>query len=102
MLTGTCTGACPSPLTLPAPGCDLVRCKYLGSQNWDGKGYTFRAANGDSGSDPCGFGVNNAAACGRRCTGAPPCTNTSPYTSWGYTMDRDGKVEAHGGAPKPN
>lgn len=101
VLTGTCSGACPAitPPT-PAAGCDLVKCKYLGSQDWSSKGYTFRAVNGESGTDGCGFGVANAVACARRCSGAPPCTGSGTYAGWGYAMDRDGKISDFGGAPK--
>lgn len=106
-INSSCSGSCPDPIGGSPSGCDLVKCRYLASQDFASKGYTFRAVDGSvNGSDPCSVGVAGGSkyvACAKRCsTGTSPCTKAgSTYASWGYAMDTNGKVTNYGsGSPK--
>ena len=104
VLKGTCAGSCPSPLGSAPEGCELVRCKYLGAQDWSSLGYTYNAINGDATtSSPCqgSAPVNNYVACAKRSVGESPCTDKKTYKAWGYAVDRNGNVISLGGAPQP-
>lgn len=96
-LAGICGCAPPSNAA-----CQLIGCRYLAAQNWAGKSYTFYSIDADAPTAPCGANVGgNPVACAKRCVGASPCTNSSPYTNWAYYMDINGKVTPSGGAPSP-
>ncbi|MBI5210545.1 MAG: prepilin-type N-terminal cleavage/methylation domain-containing protein [Elusimicrobia bacterium] len=92
-ITNACnTAACPNA----GSSCELVSCKYIAPQEWLGKGWDFYASNGGS-SATCGGVVamgstRNWTACARRKTGAPPGTNTTPYSTWAYGVDTNGGI----------
>ncbi len=80
ILTGaqTCSGASPFPAT------DLVGCKYLPSNDYTGMSWQVAAAaNASSCLSMSGTGL---VACAKRNGGS------TPYSSWGYTMDVNGVV----------
>ncbi len=91
-IAGTC--ACNPPANT---ACQLIGCRYLASQDWASKSYTFYSIDGDSPSAPCGAGAPAApVACAKRCVGAPPCSNSTVYKTWGYYMDENGALTAVG------
>lgn len=97
-----CTGAqgCSTPVS---DACNLVACKYLAAQDFNGKPYNVNAVDGVATSclglsSPGGTAL---VSCATRKTGAPPGTSISPYTGWGYTMDVNGSMSSAGGAPPP-
>jgi len=79
-------GGCSEPAT---DRCQLVACKYLASQPWDGASYYFQAGTsvtcGVSASCPSGA---SRIACARR-QGA----SAEPYASWGYIYCSDGSIK---------
>ncbi|MBI5883103.1 MAG: type II secretion system protein [Elusimicrobia bacterium] len=93
-LTSSCNGtACPTGGA--ADGCDLVKCKYISSQNWDGEKYRFDAANG-SVTSSCGgktFSSRNWVACATR------KSTSGDYNTWGFAVDTNGGIEAIGTNP---
>jgi len=104
LFTGSCPGNCPSPIPPSPTVCVLMQCRYLARQDFSTKGYTFRAVA--AAAQTCGLGTRNPVktstgryvACAKRCSGAPPCTNTVRYQSWGYAMDDAGVLHAFGTA----
>ena len=97
----SCPAQCPNPLTSP-DACALFQCKYLPSLEFVSKGYDYRVVPG--GAQNCGLTQRSVAknttgvylACGKRCTGASPCSTNVKYTSWGYAVDSAGVVHAWG------
>jgi prepilin-type N-terminal cleavage/methylation domain-containing protein len=103
LFSGDCSGNCPTPISSSPGVCVLIQCRYLAQQDFSNKGYTFRAIAG--GAQTCSLGTRSPAkplttakfvACAKRCSGAPPCTNTPRYQSWGYAMDDTGVLHAYG------
>ena len=95
-ITTSCNGATCSAATL---ACRLVACKYLAAQDWTAKPYDIVAVNGGVAGTACGslltgLASANWVACAKRKTGA-----LTPYSSWGYAVDTNGKVYEQGGAP---
>ena len=93
-LTGACAGAAPNPCS-NGTGCALVFCRYLASQDWANKPYTYFAGQGT-----CPNTGGTIVACARRLAGAYPGTNNPQFTGWGYTMNDQGHVQDFGGAPR--
>ena len=86
---GQITDSCDSGATCPqGNACDLVYCGYMPTDNYSEKPYTINIGN-------CATGAYcKSVATVNRCVGSSPCTNTSPYTSWGYNIDSNGVVTA--------
>lgn len=99
-LTGSCSDCPADPMPDPAEGCALVGCQYLANQEWDTAPYIFEAVDPDSGGSGCGFTQTDMVACTKRNPSSNPPPNDD-YTSWGYTVDKNGKVNKQGTAPKP-
>ena len=72
--------------------CDLVACKYVASVDFDNKPYAISVGAS------C---ANGATACARRSTSGTSGTNTSPYSTWGYSVDASGTITPLNGAPTP-
>lgn len=105
-LTNTCNdgGDC-GPLTDPASGCLLLRCRYLANKNWDSSPFAFAAANGKVAVGTCaGVTVPSRkyVACAKRRSGTSPGTNISPYRNWGYAIDVNSVLTSYSGAPIPS
>lgn len=98
-LTDSCLSA---PCTAPGNDpCNLIACNYLAKQTFSNKSYDLFAVDGSllAGCTLTGAGGTNYAACGKRKSGA-----ASPYADWGYTVDKNGLVQAwpvSGGPPPP-
>jgi len=99
---GTCNGAAcgtnpaQPPSTNARAQCDLIACGYLAKQTWSTKSYNFMAMNGAaSQTDYCGLSAPAGlyVACCKRNGGS------TPYSTWGYTIDVNGNVTAYGNAP---
>lgn len=97
--SGQITDSCDNGAICPqGNACDLVYCGYMPTDNYSEKPYTINIGN-CSPSSYCG-----SVATVNRCTitGASQCTNTSPYTSWGYNIDSNGVVTAlNSSTPSP-
>ncbi len=88
--SGTITDTCDSGATCPqGNSCDLVYCGYMPADNYSEKPYTINIQSCTT--PPCSPLVTVT-----RCTGSSPCTNTSPYTTWGYNIDSNGNVTTVG------
>jgi prepilin-type N-terminal cleavage/methylation domain-containing protein len=89
----------------PAAGCDLVRCKYLAPDNFDGKPWLVAAANGNTSAACLGLVNGTYSACARRrITSDTPsvgAARSTPYTTWGYTVDLGGVVTPIGTGTLP-
>ncbi|MBI2362712.1 MAG: prepilin-type N-terminal cleavage/methylation domain-containing protein [Elusimicrobia bacterium] len=94
LLQDTCNStACSTPPPVNYDRCQLSACNYMGSRQWDGLAFVFRAGR----TVNCGIsGAPNGIACAKRAS-----TATSPYNSWGYVMSAAGVVTAYNGAPAP-
>ncbi|MFA6318605.1 MAG: type II secretion system protein [Elusimicrobiota bacterium] len=94
-ITSSCNeGACPDAGA--ADGCDLVKCKYVATQDWDTRPYDYFAADG-SATTSCGgktFSSKGWVACAARKSSA-----TGIYGTWGFAVDVNGAVEAVGTNP---
>ncbi|MFH1723145.1 MAG: type II secretion system protein [Elusimicrobiota bacterium] len=81
--------------------CQLVACKYLASQKWDGLPYSFDAGQNVS----CGLSLSCSTAkriaCAKRSTTQPGGTNSAPYKNWGYIYCSDGTIQTASTAPVP-
>jgi prepilin-type N-terminal cleavage/methylation domain-containing protein len=117
-LDNTCnSGACAGDASSP---CELVRCKYLASQDFNSKAWIVAAdkpsapatCNGATyGNPPCTNGcvactvrkvASNCAALG----GTPSACGSgtsgfAPYTGWGYAVGLNGTIISAGNAPTP-
>ncbi len=88
--SGSCSSNCDNGATCPQNNaCDLVYCGYMPADNYSEKPYTITIQSCTT--PPCSPLVTVS-----RCTGSSPCTNTSPYTTWGYNIDSNGVVTAVG------
>jgi prepilin-type N-terminal cleavage/methylation domain-containing protein len=110
--SGACAGDASSP-------CELVRCKYLASQDFNSKAWIVAADKPNAaatctgatyGNPPCTGGAcvactvrkvaSNCAALG----GSPSACTTgtsayAPYTGWGYAVGLNGQIISAGSAP---
>lgn len=68
--------------------CQLVACKYLASQVWEGGNYYFQAGT----SVTCGVSASCGSATRIACARRQNTTN-EPYASWGYIYCSDGSVK---------
>lgn len=92
--TSACgAGACPA-VAPPGPyngACALVYCKYLQDQDWATRPYDYYACNGAAAGACGGLGGGNQVSGAKRKAAA-----SSPYNSWGYTMNTSGAVTGYG------
>ena len=81
--SGTITNTCNSASCAgTGVACDIVACKYMAAADFDSKPYVIQVG--------CASG---AVACASRRTGTGVgATNSSPYTSWGYSVDANGII----------
>jgi prepilin-type N-terminal cleavage/methylation domain-containing protein len=90
--------------------CEMVKCKYMAADNFDGKPYVLVMANASSNSS-CGgktytlvgggTATGNIVACVYRRSGASPGTNVPPYNAWGYAATTNGEILVTGSPPNP-
>lgn len=109
-LTSSCNAMTACPLTQTSDVCNLLSCKYLAQQDWENRPYMVAAGNGNISAATCGgvsFGASrNYVACVKR-KDYPTYvrgigTDASPYSTWGFGLDINGKVETAGtDAPDP-
>jgi len=95
--TASCgTGTCPATVSATQTNpCVLVWCGYLVGQDWASKPYSYSACNGGASASCVG------QAAGNYISGAKRSGGSSPYASWGFTMNLPGTIAAYGGAPSP-
>lgn len=89
---GCGTAACPTGPTFSA--CALVWCKYLADQAFEAKAYDIFTCDGTTFGSCAGLGSGNFTAGAKRKSGA-----LSPYSTWGFTINTSGKIEAYGTSP---
>ncbi len=97
--TSACTGggSCPTTSLSSYPNpCYLVWCKYLGDQDWATRPYDYWACNGETGGACGGMGSGNLVSAANR-----KDTASTPYSTWGYTMNTAGVITLQNGAPAP-
>ncbi len=87
-------GTCPTGAGPFTNACALVWCKYLADQNFAVKAYDVYACDGNTSSSCATLGSGNFTAGARRKTGA-----SSPYDTWGFTMNTSGVITAYGTTP---
>jgi len=77
--------------------CQLVACKYLASQTWDGGNYYFQAGTNVTCGVSASCGTASRIACARRQN-----STQAPYKDWGYIYCSDGslKFDATKGTPE--
>lgn len=100
--TAACTGGGSCPASVAATqttACVLVWCNYLSDQDWGTKPYNFYACDGKTSGACAGLGAGNQVAGAKRLTGASPGTSVTPYSSWGFTMNTAGTINAYGTTP---
>lgn len=93
--TASCgSGVCPTgsgPFTNP---CALVWCKYLADQNFAAKAYDVYACDANTSGACATLGSGSFTAGAKRKAGS-----SSPYDTWGFTMDTGGIITAYGTTP---
>lgn len=100
--TASCTGAGACPVSVAATqntACVLVWCNYLADQNWGARPYDFYACNGAAAGACATVGAGNQVAGAIRKSGASPGTSNTPYSTWGFTMNTAGTINAYGTTP---
>ena len=108
-LGGAITNACVTETTCPAATavCSLVTCGYLAKQNFDKEPYVVFAGTYNGSTYTCGdagIAGMTGIACARRRTTGTGGTSKSPYTGWGYNVDKNAVATANpssGGPPPP-
>ena len=87
-LTNTCnSGSCGADTT----GCELVRCKYVASADFDSKSYVVAAASGGS-CTVTGNASKTFSGSLVACTSRATASAAAKFQNWGYTMDTNSLV----------
>ena len=82
--------------------CQLVVNNLLPGKRWDATYYIYEGADDAGGSSYLGRALRRPGSCVSNCSGAVfpcGCTNTVPYTAWGYLIALDGTMTPLGTAP---